>query len=124
MPAGRDPEVAYAGVWAQARWRHDRRPTQAELFAILAINRDGDDQVLLASGGTAAGAAIMPMIERCWGPICAVAGKICASGHVRHRDVLEALGSSSDGPTAALQLSHIRSGSVPGSFTVTRPVAV
>jgi hypothetical protein len=34
----------------------------------------------------------------------------------------EALGLSTDPATAAVELSHIRAGSPPGSFTVTRPV--
>ena len=57
----------------------------------------------------------------CWPAICKLAAKICANTTVRHADVVEALQLSSDGPTAQLQLSHIRSGAVQGSFTVTRP---
>lgn len=35
MPEGREPEVAYAGPWAQARWRHGRRAGLREVYAIL-----------------------------------------------------------------------------------------
>lgn len=32
MPPGREPEVAFAGVWAQACWRYGRRPSQREMY--------------------------------------------------------------------------------------------
>jgi hypothetical protein len=35
MPEGREPEIAYAGAWGQARWRHNRRPSVTEVFTIL-----------------------------------------------------------------------------------------
>lgn len=35
MPRASEPEVAYSGVWAQARWCHDRRPTQREVYSVL-----------------------------------------------------------------------------------------
>ncbi|MCV7090076.1 hypothetical protein [Mycobacterium interjectum] len=119
MPLGHDPEVALAGPWSQLRWRHDRRPTQAELYRILEVNRHGDHAVLLAAGGTAAGSGVIPLLERCWGPICQLASKIATTTVVRHADVCAALGipAKDNGHDLAL----IRGGAAPGSFTVTRP---
>lgn len=123
LPTGQDAAVAYAGPWAAARWTHDRRPTQRDVFAVLRAGGCEDDKVLLASGATAVTAGrVTPLIERCWKPIMRLAGKIAADTTARHSDVLSALGLSSHPQTAALELAHIRAGAVPGSFRVTRPV--
>ena len=105
LPPGREPEVAFTGPWAQVRWRHDRTPTQREVYAVLALNRDGDDAVLLASGGTSAGAAIVPTLQRDWPAICTLAGAICSNIVARHTIVCAALGLSTDPATAAHQLA-------------------
>lgn len=125
LPSGHDAAVAYAGPWAAARWRADRRPTQRDVFAVLRGSGCADDAVLLASGAAAVTAArVVPLVERCWPQVCTLAAKIAADTTVRHADVCEVLALSADPPTAALQLAHIRAGAAPGSFTVTRPIAV
>jgi hypothetical protein len=42
---------------------------------------------------------------------------------VRHADITSALGLSADPDTAAIELALIRSGSAPGSFTVTKALS-
>lgn len=125
LPVGQDAAVAYAGPYAAAYWRAGhRRPSQAEVFAQLRGSGCEDDAILLASAATATAATkVTPLVVACWKPILRLAGKIAADAVVRHRDVTESLGLSSDGPTCALQLSHIRSGAAPGSFRVSRATA-
>ncbi len=73
--------------------------------------------MLSAGGGTAAGVGITPLLTRCWPAICAVAAQVLRDGQIWHADVLAALGLTA--ATAPMGLSMIRSGSVPGSVTVT-----
>lgn len=119
MPEGRDAEIAYAGVWAQARWRHDRRPTQAEVHLVLDGSGRGDRAVLCAAGGMSRGAAVTPLLERCWDAVCTVAAKIATDNAVRHSDVCAALRIPVN--DNGHELALIRGGCAPGSFTVTRP---
>jgi len=42
------------------------------------------------------------------------------TGHANHADVCAALGLTDDGGPGSVELALIRSGSVPGAFTVTR----
>lgn len=122
LPPAVEPQVAYAGVWAQACWRNGgRRPTRAQVFGVLAGTGHQDDRVLLASGGTAAASAVVPLVERCWLAVCTLAGKIAGDRVARHPDVSEALGLSADPVTAGVQLAQIRAGAAPGSFAVRRP---
>lgn len=123
FPAGHEPQVAYAGPFAQLRWRHDRSPTQRELYALLDGGSCGDAAVLTAAGGIYLGAAVTGLVEKCWKPVIEVTRLLARHAVVRHADVARALGLSADGPTAALQLSLIRSGSRPGGFRVTAPVS-
>jgi hypothetical protein len=121
VPGFNEPQVAFAGVWAQARWRYDRRPTQRDIFAVLDGTGRGDDRVLSLAGGTAAGAGIVPLLERCFPAIRRVAAQLYRESAVKHGDVLAALGLTED--TAPMGLAAIRSGCRPGSFTITRPAA-
>lgn len=124
LPSGAEAQTAYAGPWAAVRWLHGRRPTQAELYAAIAQGHDSDGAVLSAAGGTAAGAPVVPLIERLWPQVRHLAGNIAGQTTVRHSDVLGALGLSADPATSSLALAHIRAGAAPGSFRVRRPVAV
>ena len=108
LPPGAEPLVAFAGPWSAARWRCDRRPTLSDP---LDADPDGDAAVLTAAGGSRAGA-----------PVGTVAGRIAAKGVARHADVCEALGIPAK--DNGHELSLIRSGAAPGSFRVTKPVAV
>lgn len=121
-PEGRTAQVAYSGPWAQARGRAGKRPTQAQLLAVLDTGGRRDRDTLCASGGTAAGSDVVPLIERCWGAVMTVAQKLFRDGCVTHKDVCAALGLSPDPETRGIELAMIRSGSTPGSFSVTRPV--
>ena len=119
MHQGREPELAYARVSAQAGWRHGRRPSQREVYAVL--DTTGRCRwALPAAGGAAPATRITPLLERCWTSICEVAAQLHRQGDVRHDDVTAALGipAKDNGHELAL----IRGGSAPGSFTVTRPV--
>ena len=122
MPIGeRAAEIAYAGRWAQARWRAGRGPSQREMWAVLDTTGCRDHREHL-SGGTSMATRVVPLLERCWPAIVKVAQQLFRDGEVRHEDVCAALQipAGDNGHHLAL----IRSGCVPGSFTVTRPVGV
>ncbi len=77
--------------------------------------------MLSAAGGTAAGVGITPLVRRCWPAICELAAKLWRDSQASQDDVLGALGLTA--ATAPMGLSLIRSGSAPGTFTVTRHAA-
>ena len=118
MPEGREPEVAYSGVWAQARWRAGRRPSQREVYGVLDGTGRKDCAVLSAAGGAAAGVGIVPLLGRCWPAICEVAAKLWRDSEARHNDICAALGITAK--DNGHELALIRSGCAPGSFKVTR----
>ena len=120
LPPSREPEVAYSGVWAQACWRHGRRPSQAEVYGVLDGTSRKDRAMLSAAGGIVAGAGITPLLMRCWPAICAVAAKLWRDSEIGHADVCAALGLTDGGGPGSLELAMIRNGSAPGTFTVTR----
>lgn len=109
-PHGRDPEIAYAGPWAVARWRAGRRPTQAETYAVLSRGGYKDDRVLIAAGGTHLGTGITPLLERCWPAVIRTAQQLHKDGEVTQDDVLAALGVDDGGGPTSVQLASIRSG--------------
>ncbi len=79
----------------------------------------GYDQVLSLAGGTAAGAGIVPLMQRCWGSVARLAAQLYRESDVKHADVLAALQLTEQ--TAPIGLPSIRSGAVPGSFRVSCP---
>jgi hypothetical protein len=113
--------VAYAGPWAQARWNAGRRPTLADLYSTLhaagCAARDSDAAVLNRNGGTAAGAEVVPLLQRAWPAVTRLAAQLYRTGEVFPSDVVAALRLSRDAATRAIELSMIRSGAAPGSFT-------
>ena len=121
LAATRHPEVAFAGVWGQARGIAGRRPGWHEIRAALDGTGCHDKQVLTAAGGESAGDAITPLLERCWPSVAELAAKLHQTGKVSHADVLAALRLSADPDTRALETAAIKSGMAPGSFTVSRP---
>ena len=123
LPEGVAPSVYFAGPWAEARWLAGKRPTQAEVWAVLDSRGSRDHAELLASGGTAAAAHVVPLIERCWGAVITVARQLNRTGDARHADVCEALGLTDGGGPGSIELAMIRSGCAPGTFTVTRAPA-
>ena len=121
LAATRHGQVAYAGPWGQARALAQRRPGLHDVRAALDGGGCSDRAVLTAAGGESAGDAITPLLERCWPSVAEVAAKLHQTGQVSHADVLAALRLSADDQTRALEVSMIRSGAAPGSFTVSRP---
>ncbi len=120
VPDGRWPSIVFAGPWAEARWRAGRRPTQRDLYTVFGGNGCRDNEALNAAGGLCAvGAEFEPLLERCWASVTKLAGLLYASGEVRNADVCAALGIPEH--DNGMELSLIRSGSAPGTFTVTRP---
>ena len=67
-------------------------------------------------------AEVLPLITRTWPSIAELATRLTKHGSIDHKDVLTALsipaGASPD--VVAHYAASIRSGSVPGSFTITR----
>ncbi len=121
LPSGRHVFVAYAGAWAQARGRLGRRPGSHDVAAVLESTGCRDREVLTAAGGPDAGEAVVPLLERVWPSVAEVAAKLHRHGKVTEADVLAALSLSADPATRTLELSMIRSGAEPGSFSVSRP---
>ncbi|MCV7368529.1 hypothetical protein CRI77_22420 [Mycolicibacterium duvalii] len=109
-PQGRDPEIAYAGPWAQARWRAGRRPTQREVYAVLDGGGRRDCGVLTASGGTHSGHFVQPVIERCWPAVIRVAQQLYRTGEALHTDVCAALDITDGGGPTSSQLAGLRAG--------------
>ena len=122
LPSTRHAPVSYAGVWGQARARAGgRRPGRRELFAVLESTGCKDREVLTAAGGPDAGESVVPLLETCWPSVAELAAKLHRHGKVSHSDVLAALRLSDDAGTRSIELSMIRSGAAPGSFSVSRP---
>ncbi len=121
LPAGRRAAFAYAGPWAELRGTTGRRPRLYALLAALdySSHATSDGAVLAMHGGTAAGDPVVPLLERCWPAVETVAQKLFKDNCVEHKDVVAALGLSADAETRSVELALIRSGSAPGTFTVT-----
>jgi hypothetical protein len=117
MPLGeRTAEIAFAGPWAEARWRAGRRPTQRDMWAVLDTTGCRDHREHLI-GETGVAMRVEPLLERCWPAIVKVAQMLFRDGEIRHEHVCKAL----QIPTKdnGHHLALIRSGCTLGSFTVT-----
>lgn len=124
LPVGREPEIAYAGPWAQARWRAGRRPTQRAMYALFDGGGRGDCGVLTAAGGTHLGHSVTPLVEQCWPAVIRVAQQLYRAGEVTQADVVAALGITDGGGRTSCQLAGLRSGcrSVPPMTSKRRAV--
>ena len=114
-------QVAYAGPYCQARWLAGRRPTQREMFNILDRHgRCDQSEWEGTSGGTTAARQIVPLMERCLTSVTALAVKLWQppARIVYDEGVRAALRLSTNREVATVQLALIRSGSAPGTFTV------
>lgn len=112
MPIGSKAEIAFGGVWAQAHFRAGGRPSQREIFAVLASTGCKDDRVLTASSypdGTHNGRDVVPLLEWCWPAVARTATALHRTGEVTQRDVLAALGVDDGGGLCSAQLAAIRS---------------
>lgn len=123
------PSILYAGPWAEARWAAGghRAPSHREVDAVLADTgcRDHADltAALRAGGAVVSDVAtgeLSNLLTRCWSSVIVVAQQLHRTGEVRHEHVCAALSIPPRGN--AHHLSLLRSGSVPGSFTVTPAV--
>ena len=121
LPSVRHAEVAFAGCWGQVRGRTGRRPGSHEVAAVLGSTGCKDAAVLTAAGGPDAGESVIPLMERVWPSVAELAAKLHRTGKVSHSDVLAALRLSEDAGVRTIELSMIRSGAAPGSFSVSRP---
>lgn len=105
--------VAYAGPWAEARWRAGRRPELTAVYAAI-DSHTGDREALTAAGGGPLPRGIESTLERCWPAVAALAAELWA-GPIRHGDVLAALGVQAD---PEVGIAMIRAGAVPGTFSM------
>ncbi|WP_374025610.1 hypothetical protein [Mycobacterium sp. HNNTM2301] len=120
VAAGSWPSILYAGPWAEARLGAGRRPTQREMFTALDRNVC-DDRELSRAGGSVTGAAIVPLLERCWPSVAKLAAQLWSNSEVRHADVCAALRIPQR--DNGFHLSLIRSGTPPENLKVTRSTA-
>lgn len=110
-PHGTDERIVYAGPWAEAKFAvGGRRPTQQGFNAVMATSGVHDQRALTAAGGTHEGAAVQPIIERCWPAVMTLAKKLYKVGEVSHEDVCAALGITDGGGYYSKQLASLRSG--------------
>jgi hypothetical protein len=119
LSAARETAMTLAGPWAEAGFTHRRRPGWRDIDAVLAGNGSFDADALFLAGADVSQLSLElgGLMERCWPAVVTLARRLHRDGEARHEHVLDALGL--DGGTAHMGLSMIRSGSVPGSFTVT-----
>jgi hypothetical protein len=68
--------------------------------------------------------AVRPLVQRCWTPIVKLATEMYFGRNIGHDDVCTALGLTDEGGSYSAELAMIRSGRVPGTFTMTRGAAV
>ncbi|GAB3024960.1 M50 family metallopeptidase [Mycobacterium bourgelatii] len=111
VPDGSWASTVYAGPWAQARWRAGKRPTQREVYRVLATAAQHDDRALLASGGASAvDQRLTGLLTRCWPGVVRVAQKLHRDGEATDADVLAALGITDGGGPGSVQLANLRAG--------------
>lgn len=111
LPPGADVQIAYAGPWAQARFRAGGcRPTHRDVAALFDGGGCQDFRALTAAGGTHLGAGITPLVERCWPAVVRTAQAIHRTGEVHQEDVLAALDITDGGGRTSVQLASLRSG--------------
>lgn len=111
-PHGVDAEIAFAGPWAQARFRAGGRPTHRDIFAVLTTTGCKDDPVITASAHADAGnngRDVVPLLTWCWPAVARIATQLHRAGEVDQRGVLSALAVDDGGGLTSVQLAAIRS---------------
>lgn len=112
-------QIAHAGPYAEAYFRQGGPPTSALLRNLLASGGREDYAVMTAAGNTRP-AEVPRLIANCWDSITSLAEHLMINGSATQADVdasLQIPDNDDDGRAAALAV--IRSGSAPGSFTIT-----
>jgi hypothetical protein len=124
-PSAYRPQIAAAGALAEAVFRHGPRPTIRQIEALL-NGSDCEELRFVALSSlqpfSIPSNAVLPMVLRCWTAIGDLATELCLGHEIDHADVCAALGLTDEGGPGSLGLAMIRSGSAPGTFTVTRAV--
>jgi hypothetical protein len=122
--------ATFGGPWAEARFAARRHPTIYEIDAVFAGNGHSVKAALRAAAmaegrdiEAAAARAVVPLLDRCWPAVTALARQLFFDGEVCNSDVAAALGLSPDPATRAVELAMLRAGAAPGSFTVSIPAA-
>ncbi|MBD0861324.1 hypothetical protein IA539_08870 [Gordonia sp. zg691] len=115
-------DIAYAGPYAEAYLRHGGPPTSALLRHLLS-SAGREDYAMMTAAGDTRPAEGPRLVASCWASITYLANHLQVNGSATQADVDRALRlprDDEDGRSHAL--ATIRSGSVPGSFTVVAPL--
>ncbi|MEE6165366.1 MULTISPECIES: hypothetical protein [unclassified Mycolicibacterium] len=116
VPHGREPDIAYAGPYGQAKFRAGGgRPSQRQVFTVLRTCGYRDERSLTAAAAASAdgdhnGRDVVPLLERCWLSVITLVRKLHCDGEVRQADVLDAVGVTDGGGSSSVQLASLRSG--------------
>lgn len=105
-----DRAVAYAGPYAEARWKFGPGVQLHQVQQVLTASGRRDNQVLWDQAGGLPRDQVEPLLNRCWSALLSVAKQLYNEGELRDVDVRAALGLSTDRQLAASQLSLIASG--------------
>ncbi|GAC68870.1 hypothetical protein [Gordonia soli] len=112
--------ICYAGPYAQAFYLHGGPPTPKAIRSAL----DGtEDYAAMTAAGDTRPAEVPRLVVSCWSSITMLANRVYMRGSATQADVDAALQlprDDLDGRHHALAV--IRSGSVPGSFTIVAPL--
>jgi hypothetical protein len=103
--------VTYAGPWCEARCLSGRYPAPHDIHRALCVNAS-DARALTAAGEPTAGRDVVPLLDRCWPAVKAVAKVLFVKGRVDHAGVCAALGLSDDGGPGSFELAGPDSGQV------------
>lgn len=122
-------QITAAGTIAEAVFHHGPRPTTRQVDALLAKNGSDRDDLrrMCYAAGEPVGVpdTVLPLVLRCWEPICKLAVRLDRGDSIEQKDVLAALSipAKSSPGVVARYASSIRSGAVPGTFTITPALA-
>lgn len=113
--------ICYAGPFAEAFYLHGGPPTAAAIRRALDFS---EDYAAMTAAGDPRPAEVPRLVANCWASITLLASSIYTRGSATQADVdavLQLPRDDEDGRAHAL--AAIRSGSAPGTFTVTPPGA-
>lgn len=103
-------QIAYAGPWAQARFRAGGRwPTPDQLHEVMSTSGRLDRRHLCASVA-GDGREVAELMDRCWPAVITVAKTLVRDGEIRHNHVVAALGLSEDESRHGFELASLRAG--------------